>query len=98
MWLEKVKIHTAPAFCWKEAAGQNPAYAFLIQYMEDVENEPELWNEITSDLKEFQSVLPGSANGRADDFDLSDQEVIHGLLTEVEALLFDRLNQRGDGK
>lgn len=98
MWLEKVKICTSPAFSWKEAAGQNPAYAFLLQYLEDIETKPELWKEITADLKEFQSVLPGSANGGADDFDLSNPEVIHGLLTEVEALLFNRLNQRGDGQ
>ncbi len=92
VWVEKVKIGTAPPGRAEKLFADSPVAA-LLQYIREFGNNEELLRELARELERDHNALPAElfADGEPAPGNL---EYLRGLLPEVEELLLSRLWQK----
>ncbi len=96
VWIEKVKLRTAPPRDFEPPA--DGPLAEIRHYIEETKNNHQQLEALAGILSEFYRKLPDELKNADDGFQLPSSERLRELLDEVEPLLLGRLMRSGPGE
>lgn len=94
VWIEKVKIETSRKIDINELKENSTPIASILEFIEQIRNEPETVELLLAEFKDLQTVLPHELKTGEDAFDFTNPAIIEDRIKEVEDLILHYLTTK----
>lgn len=92
-WVEKVLIRTGRRADLQELAEDHPV-GFLLKFMEEIQKDSTLIQELSAELDDLKAVLPAEFAGQTPELNWKDADSLKEILRDAEELVITRLLSR----
>ncbi|MGO4887623.1 metallophosphoesterase [Anaerobacillus sp. MEB173] len=87
VWIEKIKIETNRLIDIEELKEQHTPVANILEYLEEITNDPDTLQLLLQEFKDLQNALPQELKSSEESFDFQSTDLLTKRLPEVEDLL-----------
>jgi DNA repair protein SbcD/Mre11 len=94
VWIEKVKIETSRKIDINELMEKSTPIASILEFIEQIQNDPESVQLLLAEFKDLQTVLPHELKTGDDAFDFTNPVIIADRIKEVEDLILHYLTTK----